>query len=49
MPGQGVIDWEAALLAFQKVGYDGPWMFEPAPSATPKAVLEQLVQARETL
>ena len=23
VPGQGVIDWDATLLAFQKVGYDG--------------------------
>ena len=23
VPGKGVIDWDATLLAFQKVGYDG--------------------------
>jgi sugar phosphate isomerase/epimerase len=47
VPGKGVIDWDAALLAFQKVGYDGVWMFELAIAADRKAVLEQAAKARE--
>ncbi|MGH9387200.1 MAG: sugar phosphate isomerase/epimerase family protein [Vicinamibacterales bacterium] len=49
IPGQGVIDWDAAMLAFQKVGYDGAWMFELAMSATPREVLEKAVRARARL
>ncbi len=33
VPGKGVIDWDAATLAFQKVGYDGAWIFELAVAA----------------
>jgi len=47
VPGQGVIDWEAALLAFQKVGYDGAWMFELAVAAERRPVLERAVKARQ--
>ena len=47
VPGKGVIDWDAATLAFQKVGYDGVWMFELAVSADRKPVLEQAAKARE--
>ncbi|MGH9204238.1 MAG: hypothetical protein ACRD2A_23670, partial [Vicinamibacterales bacterium] len=47
--GQGVIDWDPAMLAFQKVGYDGAWMFELAMSATPREVLEKAVRARARL
>lgn len=47
VPGKGIIDWDAALLAFQKVGYDGVWMFELAASAEAKATLELAVKARE--
>lgn len=47
IPGKGVIDWDAALLAFQKVGYEGVWMFEPAVSADRIRVLEHLSRARE--
>ncbi len=39
VPGKGAIDWDAATLAFQKVGYDGVWMFELAVSAERKAIL----------
>jgi sugar phosphate isomerase/epimerase len=49
VPGKGVIDWDAATLAFQKVGYDGIWMFELAVAAERKPVLEQAVKARERL
>jgi len=47
VPGKGVIDWDATTLAFQKVGYDGTWLFELAVAAQAKPVLEQAVKARE--
>ncbi|HYE86007.1 MAG TPA: sugar phosphate isomerase/epimerase family protein [Vicinamibacterales bacterium] len=47
VPGKGVIDWNAAVLAFQKVGYDGVWLFELAAAAERKRTLEQAVKARE--
>jgi sugar phosphate isomerase/epimerase len=47
--GKGVIDWDATMLAFQKVGYDGVWMFELAVAADPKPVIEQAAKAREKL
>ena len=33
VPGHGTIDWEGVMMAFQKVGYDGAWIFELAPAA----------------
>jgi len=47
VPGQGVVDWDAALLAFQKVGYDGAWMFELAVATERRPVLERAIKARE--
>ena len=47
VPGKGVIDWDATLLALQKIGYDGAWMFELAAAAERKPVLELAVKARE--
>ena len=47
VPGQGVIDWDAAVLAFQKVGYDGAWIFELAYAAERRPVLERAIKARE--
>jgi len=47
VPGKGVIDWDGTLLAFQKVGYDGVWMFELAVAAERKPILEQAAKARE--
>ena len=47
VPGKGSIDWDGALLAFQKIGYDGVWMFELAVAAERKPVLEQAVKARD--
>jgi len=49
VPGKGVIDWDATTLAFQKVGYDGAWMFELAPAADWGGMLDQAVTARERL
>ena len=47
VPGKGVIDWEATLLALQKIGYDDVWMLELAAAAERKPVLEAAVRARE--
>lgn len=47
VPGKGVINWDATLLAFQKVGYDGVWMFELAAAAERKPMLEAAIKARE--
>lgn len=47
LPGKGVIDWDATMLAFQKVGYDGVWMFELAVAAERRKILEQAAKARE--
>jgi sugar phosphate isomerase/epimerase len=48
VPGDGTIDWEGVLLAFQKVGYDGAWIFELAPATDAAAVLARAARARET-
>jgi sugar phosphate isomerase/epimerase len=47
VPGSGTIDWAASLLAFQKVGYDGAWMFELAISREPQVSLAGAVRARK--
>jgi sugar phosphate isomerase/epimerase len=49
VPGKGVIDWDATMLAFQKVGYDGAWLFELAVAADAKPILELAAKARERL
>ncbi len=49
MPGAGTIDWEATMLAFQKVGYDGAWILELAPSADVQATLRDAAQSRARL
>lgn len=45
-PGEGNIDWPATLMEFQKVGYDGVWMFEVANTSAPAEVLRKIEQAR---
>jgi len=40
-PFDGTIDWPGALMALQKVGYDGPMMLELASADTPAPVLER--------
>lgn len=45
-PYAGAIDWDRTLLAFQKVGYAGPWTFELAPHAPIAEVLARAARAR---
>jgi sugar phosphate isomerase/epimerase len=45
-PGEGSIDWPATLMALQKIGYEGAWMFEVANTSTPQAVLQKAEKAR---
>jgi sugar phosphate isomerase/epimerase len=49
VPFDGRIDWAEAAMTLQKVGYEGVWMFELAPSAAPRAVLEKAQAARRRL
>lgn len=49
VPFEGRIDWAAAAMTLQKVGYEGVWMFELAPSAMPRPVLEKAQAARRRL
>jgi sugar phosphate isomerase/epimerase len=46
LPFDGAIDWPAVLMSFQKVGYDGVWMFELAALDEPRRVLERARQVR---
>jgi sugar phosphate isomerase/epimerase len=47
VPGQGTIDWNAALIAMQKIGYAGTYLMELANTGTPGAVLEEARRARQ--
>lgn len=49
VPYQGAIDWDAALMSMQKVGYDGTYVMELANTSTPAAVLEEARRARQRL
>jgi sugar phosphate isomerase/epimerase len=46
MPFDGSLDWAAALMAFQKVGYDDVLLFELAGTDDPQRVLERARAAR---
>ena len=46
VPFEGTIDWPAALTAIQKVGYDGPLMFEMAAQGSAKDTLARAQKAR---
>lgn len=49
-PYEGGIDWDAALMALQKIGYEGVLMFEVAPNGAPTpAVLARVRQAASRL
>lgn len=45
VPFEGRIDWNQALFACQKVGYDGVWTLEVANTSTPAAVLARAREA----
>jgi sugar phosphate isomerase/epimerase len=49
VPYAGSIDWDAAMMETQKIGYDGMLMFEVADTGDPVNVLERCVKARERL
>jgi sugar phosphate isomerase/epimerase len=49
VPFQGAIDWAAAIMAFEKIGYDGVLMFEVKNAETPARVLERSASARKRL
>jgi sugar phosphate isomerase/epimerase len=49
VPYAGTIDWDAAMMETQKIGYDGPLMFEVADTGDPLDVLRRSVKARERL
>jgi sugar phosphate isomerase/epimerase len=46
MPFDGTIDWPAALTAVQKVGYEGPLVFEIAANGSTRETLEQARRVR---
>jgi sugar phosphate isomerase/epimerase len=45
LPFDGTIDWAGTLLAVQKIGYDGPFMFEIVPNGSTR---DTLAKARGT-
>jgi len=49
IPFEGTIDWPAALTAIQKVGYEGPLMFEIAAHGSPKETLQHAQKARQRM
>jgi sugar phosphate isomerase/epimerase len=49
VPFEGTIDWMGALIAIQKVGYDGPMMLEVSAHGSARRVLEAARRARERM
>jgi sugar phosphate isomerase/epimerase len=49
MPMDGTIDWAGALTAVQKIGYDGPLVFEVGAHGPAKDSLARLKKAREKM
>jgi sugar phosphate isomerase/epimerase len=47
LPFEGRIGWNGALMALQKIGYEGALVFELAASPEPRAVLERAQRVRE--
>jgi sugar phosphate isomerase/epimerase len=47
VPYLGAIDWDAALMTMQKIGYEGTYMMELANTGTPASVLEEARRARQ--
>jgi sugar phosphate isomerase/epimerase len=49
VPFSGTIDWDAAMMATQKIGYDGALILEVGDTGDPIDVLRRAVKARERL
>jgi sugar phosphate isomerase/epimerase len=49
LPYSGTIDWDAAMMETQKVGYDGTLMLEVADLGDPIDVLKRSIKVRERL
>lgn len=49
VPFSGAIDWDGAMMATQKIGYDGVLMFEVADTGDPLDVLKRSAAARARL
>jgi sugar phosphate isomerase/epimerase len=49
VPYAGTIDWDAAMMTTQKIGYDGVFILEVGDSGDPVDVLRRSVKARERL
>lgn len=49
VPFAGTIDWDAAMMGTQKIGYDGLLMLEVSDTGNPVEVLQRSVKARERL
>lgn len=49
VPFAGAIDWDAAIMGTQKIGYDEAMMFEVADTGNPVEVLERSATARGRL
>jgi sugar phosphate isomerase/epimerase len=47
VPGRGTIDWDAALITMQKIGYSGTYLMELANTGDPATVLEEARRARQ--
>jgi sugar phosphate isomerase/epimerase len=47
VPYRGSIDWNLALMAMQKIGYDGTYLMELADGGAPAAILEEARRARQ--
>jgi sugar phosphate isomerase/epimerase len=49
VPFQGAIDWPGVIMAFEKIGYDGVFMFDVKRQQSAAATLEQAALARKRL
>jgi sugar phosphate isomerase/epimerase len=49
VPFQGAVDWPGVVMAFEKIGYDGVFMFEIKRQQSTAAALEQAARARKRL
>jgi sugar phosphate isomerase/epimerase len=49
VPFEGKLDWAPTLMALEKIGYDGVFMYEVRKTDTARAVLRRAAQARTRL